>query len=70
MSVVSYCHLVGGRPLTEEEETLVFTLGWCMEMVNLNTLIANAMQTVEHSFLLRLKNHVEGGLIILANYLF
>ena len=34
MSVVSYCHLVGDRSLSEEEEKLVFTLGWCMEMVS------------------------------------
>lgn len=34
MSVVSYCHIVGDRPLTKEEEILVFTLGWCMEVVN------------------------------------
>ena len=34
MVVVSLCHLVGDRPLTAEEERLVFTLGWCVEMVS------------------------------------
>ena len=45
MVVVSLCHLVGDRPLTAEEERLVFTLGWCVEMVSACPTIIDYMRS-------------------------
>ena len=48
MVVVSLCHLVGDRPLTAEEERLIFTLGWCVEMVSNCPIIIDHMRSLHH----------------------